>query len=143
MFYNNASWSLLYGIDTTTFTIGNVDGDTNGRADVIVSFPGAGTWQFRNNSQWSQVHFISASEVTTSDLDINGQDDIVLSLPGYGLWVFGKRHNLDADPRFGCGSGRRRRTQLAVKCHATSSGWLAVVTAVLAVSIQTKTPSRG
>ena len=64
---------------------GDLDG--NGKADLIVDFPGSGVWVWSNNAGWFQLHTVDAASIATGDLDGNGLDEVLLDFPGFGLWV--------------------------------------------------------
>jgi len=66
--------------------VGDVDG--NGQKDVVLDFPGAGIWMWRNNVTWSQLHSLRAAHMVTADLDGNRQAEVIVDFPGYGLWVW-------------------------------------------------------
>jgi hypothetical protein len=58
--------------------------------DVVISFAnGLGTWIYRTNLAWIQVHPLSAVQMAAGDVDGNGVSDLVLDFgPGYGIWIY-------------------------------------------------------
>ena len=72
-------------------------------SDVLIDFPGSGIWMWRNNTSWSQLHALGASQMTTADLEGNGQAEAVVDFAGYGLWVWrngtgwSALHGMDAE----------------------------------------------
>ncbi len=65
------------------------DLDGNGQADLIVSFPGAGIWVYRNNATWTFLHAVAAPRLTAGDLDGSGQKDLVIDFgASFGVWAF-------------------------------------------------------
>jgi hypothetical protein len=80
------NWRALNDNPATFVASGDVDG---GRTDLLISFPGYGTWLFRNGGTWVQVHLLEAEDAAFIDLDGNGNDAIVLDFgPPHGLWTY-------------------------------------------------------
>ena len=60
MRYNNTTWAQLHPLDVTAVAAGNIDGDIDRKADLIVNFAGYGVWTFVNNTGWVQLHPLDA-----------------------------------------------------------------------------------
>jgi hypothetical protein len=40
----------------------------NGRADVVMNFPGAGIWVWMNNTSWLQLHPLNAEDLSAGPI---------------------------------------------------------------------------
>jgi hypothetical protein len=69
-------------------TLGNVDGDVQNRADVVVNITGYGVWIWRNNTEWVSLHPQNTLVLAAGTLDANGTADLVMVSPGAGLYAF-------------------------------------------------------
>lgn len=79
------TWQPLHGLSPTRLTRGDLDG--NGRADLVMTFAGLGTWAYMNNASWTQLHPFDAGLIETGDVDGNGRDDVVVTFSGFGSWI--------------------------------------------------------
>ena len=79
------AWVGLHPVSPTLVTSGRLD--ANFQDDLLLVFPGSGTWARFNNATWVQLHGLDASTVTAADLNNNGVDDVIVTFPGYGIWV--------------------------------------------------------
>jgi hypothetical protein len=64
--------------------------DGNGRADLVIDFgPACGLWTFRNNTDWTSLHGLTAEGFLVTDRDGTGKDEILVDFgPNYGLWQY-------------------------------------------------------
>jgi hypothetical protein len=86
-FRYNSPWTFLHGLDVATMATTDLDSD--GRDDVILSFPTYGIWVFRNNTTWTFLHPYTASAIAAGQLDPGNQTDLVLDFgPSYGIWTY-------------------------------------------------------
>jgi hypothetical protein len=51
--------------------LGVVDLEKNGKDDVIMNFPGNGTWIWKNNATWELLHPQDVEAVASGRYDIN------------------------------------------------------------------------
>lgn len=79
------TWQMLHHLSPSRMARGDLDG--NGRTDLILVFPGYGTWAFMNNTTYVQLHFLDAGLADTGDMDGNGRDEVVMTFAGYGTWA--------------------------------------------------------
>lgn len=56
-YLNNTSWVQLHVFHASWLATGDLDG--NGRADVILGFPGLGLWALKNLNAWTPLHSIT------------------------------------------------------------------------------------
>lgn len=78
-------WRGLHSVSPSLVAAGRLDFDP--QQDLVVVFPGRGTWIRFNDERWVQLHPLDASVAVAADFDFNGVDDLVLSLPGAGIWI--------------------------------------------------------
>jgi hypothetical protein len=89
--FENGVFAQLHSLNPGKMAIGDLDG--NGKADLIVDFPGHGVWVRSNNASWVQLHTSNAAAIVTGDLDGNGRADVLVDFPGFGLWVYMNNSN--------------------------------------------------
>ena len=83
----NTAWTQLHGSRVTTMLAADLD--NNGRADLVVNFPGYGVWIYRNDTTWMQLHALEATKLAAGQLDGGTQADLVIDFgPGVGLWTY-------------------------------------------------------
>jgi extracellular elastinolytic metalloproteinase len=78
-------WAQLHGYNPLHMATGDIDG--NGRADLVLNFPGMGLWVWANGTNWMQAHPFNPSEVVLGDLDGNGLDEIIADFYGFGVYA--------------------------------------------------------
>ena len=80
------AFTPFHPFSPTALATGDLDG--NGRADLIIDFPGFGVWLWRNNAVWVQLHTSNVAGIAAGDLDGDSRDDVIVDFPGLGLWVW-------------------------------------------------------
>jgi extracellular elastinolytic metalloproteinase len=85
---SNGQFTLVTTLHPDALVAGNIDGDTGGRDELVGSFPGYGTWVWRNNEAWTQLHAHEPSVMSAGDVDADGRTDVVMGFAGYGLWLW-------------------------------------------------------
>jgi hypothetical protein len=85
----SAEASMTFSL-TPPMVTGNIDGDANGRDDIIIDFGSShGIWIYYNNADWWQLHTVSPESMAVGDLDANGRDDIIIDFgSSHGIWIY-------------------------------------------------------
>ena len=65
---NNSSWVQIHPMEATQMTTADLDG--NGRADLLLNFPGYGIWVLMNNSNWVQLNQLNAEAIVAGHVDV-------------------------------------------------------------------------
>ncbi len=91
VYMNNSSWIILHKRSVKHISCCDIDGDVDGKDDVIIDFgPGIGIYVRMNNSSWVKLHKRSAEHITCCNIDgdVDGKDDVLIDFgPGIGIYV--------------------------------------------------------
>ena len=87
-FVNNTTWAQIYLYDVTT--LATADLDSNGKAELIASFPSYGVWAFENNANWTLLASVRSSpDRRDCRARAGAQADLVIDFgSNRGLWAY-------------------------------------------------------
>src|SRR5262249_7183796 len=83
---NDSHWVKLSPSTSNHMATGDLDG--NGKAELVVDFPGRGVWVLANNTSWSRLQAQNATNIVVGDLDGNGKDEVVIDSPHSPIMVW-------------------------------------------------------
>ena len=88
--YNDTTWTQLITYAPLIMAKGNIDGDADGKDDLIIDFgPSYGIWIFYNNNLWEKLHPLSGKIIVTANLVNQNKDEIIVDFgPTYGIWIY-------------------------------------------------------